>query len=407
MKLTEQQVKDATPNGAAYRLLDGDGLFLEVSPKGIKSWVFRFQKGGFNKIRVIGHYPKMSVVAARKKRDAMVDELPEESNQHGRRPFQEIAREWHEVNLSRWKPDHAADILSALEAEVFPKIGRRPINKITAPEALGPLRAIEARGAQHVAHKVRRHVSMVFDYAMSIGAVQANPVASMARALKPLPRVTHMPALTKLSDVRAMLAIAESEPAYPVTRLALRLSALTVLRPGEIRKAAWSEFEGLDTDSPLWRIPAHRMKLPFEHLVPLSRQALDVIAAVRTLTGKLPYVFSNATNGQEPMSENAVNDLLSDAGFAGKQTAHGLRASFSSIMNQNFRADHAIIELMLAHGKKDKVAAAYDRAEHMDRRRELAQIWADMLLEGAKPAAELLIGKRKSQPSASSSLAAG
>ena len=196
-----------------------------------------------------------------------------------------------------------------------------------------------------------------------------------------------------------MLAAAESAPGWPHARLALRLSALTALRPGEIRHGEWAELADLDGPEPTWNIPAERMKMPRPHTVPLSRQAVETIEALRLLTGRGKLMFPAATKPLVPMNENAVNDVLERAGFRDLQSAHGFRASFSSVMKGLYRADAEVIELMLAHAPKDKVAGAYDYgADHMGRRRELAQLWADLILDGRPAAVDLLGLPKRSTP---------
>lgn len=200
------------------------------------------------------------------------------------------------------------------------------------------------------------------------------------------------PAVVDLDEVREVLKRAEAVPAHPVTRLALRLLALTAVRPGEIRGAAWCEFERLDSSEPIWRVPAPRMKMKREHVVPLSRQAVEAIAAARPLTGRGPLVFPNARYAQRPMSENAIGYLLNRAGYHSRHVPHGWRASFSTIMNERHLHDRQIIDVMLVHAPRDKTEAAYNRAAHMNCQRELAQAWADLLLDGM-PAAASLVGE--------------
>ncbi|KXV74207.1 integrase, partial [Acetobacter malorum] len=183
----------------------------------------------------------------------------------------------------------------------------------------------------------------------------------------------------------------EAIPAHPVTLLAMRFLALTVVRPGEVHAMAWHE---LSEDRSLWIIPAERMKMRREHCVPLSLQAQDILRTVSVLTGKGPLVFPNARWAHRPMSENALSYLLQRAGYAGRQVPHGFRASFSSIMNEQFPGERMVIDMMLAHMNKDRVEAAYNRAQHMERRRQLAQIWADMLMKD-QPDAMTLLRHRK------------
>ena len=205
--------------------------------------------------------------------------------------------------------------------------------------------------------------------------------------------------------MRGIIRATDAEIAHPVTKLALRFIALTAVRPNEVRGAVLSEMR-LGGDEPAWLIPAERMKMRRPHIVPLSRQAVEVIEAIKPLTGRAAYIFPNHRWAHKPMSENAMGYLLNRAGYHGKHVPHGWRAAFSSIMNEHFRSDRAIIDLMLAHqpGSKrgdredEQVSSsedAYNRAQHLARRRELAQAWADMLMDGMPPAAELLNGKRR------------
>jgi integrase len=211
------------------------------------------------------------------------------------------------------------------------------------------------------------------------------------------------PAITDLEGARQVLRDVEAIPGHPVTKLAMRLLALTVVRPGTLATTPWTELSGLAEQDPTWTIPAERMKLRLDqkrreerdHLVPLPRQAIEAIAALRQLSGDSPYVFPNVRGFHRPMSENALGYMLNRAGYFGRHVPHGWRSTFSTVMNTRRRGDGDVIELMLAHVKKDRVKAAYDRAAHMDVRREIAQEWADLLMAGLPPAASLLTGRRK------------
>lgn len=410
--LTDAQIRKAKPHAKPYKLPDGAGLHLFVSPAGGKLWRYRYEIAGKEKTLSIGPYPAVSLSDARAARDAAKATL-----RAGRDPggvkrqrkieattdtFEAIAREWYALNRSTWTPTHSGDVIRSLDRDVFPIIGTYPIRDITAPVVLALLRRIEARPAIETAHRIRQRMSAVFVYAIASGRADSDPAAIVQQALAPIAK-GRQPAITDLTAARKMLFTAEAEPAYAVTKLALRFLALTAVRPGTLAQTPWSELSYYATD-PTWRIPAVRMKLSLarkkdetlDHLVPLPRQAIDVLEVLRTLTGNGTFVFPNTRHAHKPMSENAMGYLLNRAGYHHRHVPHGWRTTFSTVMNELFPADRHIIDLMLAHVPKDKVESAYNRAAHMPRRRELSQVWADMLLEGATPAASLLGGARHS-----------
>jgi integrase len=404
--LTDAAVRAAKPKDKAYKLSDAGGLYLFVAPAGGKLWRMRYTFQGKEKLLSFGPYPEVTLGKARDQRDearamlrdgkdpGLQKKIRRALNSDLTNTFEVIARDWHSRNKPTWTERHAQDVIDSLENFVFPTLGRLPVNEITPPMVLKVLREIEDRPAPETARRVRQRVSAIFVYAIALGIGETDPAAIVRGAMAPVVK-TRQPAITDLVEARAVLAAVEAQPAHPVTKLANRLLALTAVRPGELRGARWGEFEGLDGDQALWRIPAARMKMKREHLVPLSRQAVAVIAATRTLTGRCPLVFPSSRHAHHPMSENAIGYLLNRAGYHGRHVPHGWRATFSSTMNETFRADRHVIDLMLAHAPKDKTEAAYNRAVHMERRHELAQVWADLLLEGAMDLTEVINGRRR------------
>ncbi|OHV63840.1 integrase [Mesorhizobium sp. LCM 4577] len=410
--LTDTQCKGAKKADKAYKLTDGGGLHLFVSTAGGKLWRFRYEFGGKEKLLSLGSYPDVSLVAARKARDEAKETL-----KAGKDPsitkklrklahvtstantFEAIGREWYELQKPQWAERHASDVLVSLERDVFPTFGNVPIKDITAAEVLALLRPIEKREAKETARRIRQRMSAIFVYAVASGRADNDPAAIVKGAMAPMKK-GKQPAIIDLDKAREMLAKAEAEPAHPVTKLALRILALTAVRPGTLATTPWSEWPVGDD---LWQIPAERMKMRLQHkddeardhFVPLSRQAVEAIEALRTISGRGPVAFPNTRHAHKPMSENAIGYLLNRAGYHHKHVPHGWRATFSSVMNERFRADKPVIDLMLAHVPKDKVEGAYNRALHLERRRELAQLWADLILEGARPAHELLVGPRR------------
>lgn len=402
--LTDAGIRAAKPRERPYKLADGGGLYLHITPQASKLWRMRYSCTGKEKVLSFGPYPEVTLAQAREQRDVAKGQL-----RAGRDPglekkfrraavadmFEAIARDWYGRQAPKWTARHAGEVLESLERDVFPMLGGLPIREITPPMVLlQVLRPIEARGAIETAHRVRQRISAVFVYAIAVGVGEADPAASVKAAMAPVTK-GRQPAITDLNAAREILARVEATPAHPVTKLANRLLALTVVRPGEIRGAAWSEFEDLDGDAPLWRIPAARMKAKRDHMVPLARQSVEVLKAVHRLTGRGSLVFPNNRFAHRPISENAIGYLLNRAGYHGRHVPHGWRATFSTIMNERYRADRHIIDLMLAHALQDKTEAAYNRAVHIERRRQLTQEWADLLLDGASSAEVLLQGSRK------------
>lgn len=426
--LTDTAVRKAERRDKPYKMADSGGLYLYVAASGSKTWRMKFRIGGKEKLLTFGPYPQVKLSEAREKRDEARRQIRENVDPSGARrraqedaerdriqeaqqiTFEAAARAWHEMQKGRWAPVHAADVITSLERDVFPLIGGKALSAIDAPTVLKVLRAVEDRGSIETARRLRQRISGVYALYISEGVVALDPAAAVTKALKPLPKKGKQPAITDVREAQKVLIAAEASGASPVTKLASRLLALTQSRPGMIRGAEWTEFEGIDwsgdrhgPEFALWRVPAARMKLimdlkdedEFEHLIPLSWQAVDVLRAARRLTGRGKLVFPGQRHSHRPLSENAIGYLYNRVGYHGRHVPHGWRSSFSTTMNglavrHKRVGDDAVIELMLAHVPENKVKAAYDRAGHMERRRELAQEWSDLLMEGMVRAADLL-----------------
>jgi integrase len=405
--LNDAKIRAAKPRDKAYKLTDSHRLYLLVMPTGSKPWKWSYAYDSKQKTLHFGVYPKVSLADARSKRDeasaflaegrdpGIVRKLLVEANlEAGRQTFERVAREWFDNTRSRWALVHADDVIRSLERDVFPSIGALPISELSPPLVLAVLREIESRGAIETAKRVRQRISGVFTFAIAKGLTQSDPAEKLGAVLKPL-RKGRQPAITDLVHLRTMMIAAEEDYARPITRLGLRLLALTAVRPSELRGARWDELEDLNGEAPLWRIPAERMKgdlerkseLAGDHLVPLTPQAIAVLKALWPLTGGGRLIFPSNRHANRPMSENAIGYLLNRAGYHGHHVPHGFRAAFSTIMNEwaeRHGKDHdrAVIDLMLAHAPKEKVEGAYNRAAFMPRRREIACSWAEMLSEG-------------------------
>lgn len=407
--LSDVKIRALKAREKPYKLADGGGLYLLVNPNGSRLWRLKYRFLGKEKLLALGAYPvtslaearEMSLAAKRALKDGR-DPAIEKQRQTMQAAiaaadtFEAITREWHGKNESKWADRHGRKILESLELHIFPRIGSWGIAQISAADLLPILQGIEDTASIETAKRLLQRITAIFVYAIATQRAKHNPAAGLSGALKPLIQ-GNRPALTDLDELRAMLAKAEAEPAYPVTRLGMRLLALTVLRPSEMRQAELVEFDAIDPALPIWRVPAERMKMRGEHWVPLSRQAIEVINALRPLAGRGKLLLPSQRHHHKPLSENALGYLLNRIGYKGRHVPHGWRASFSTIMNERFRADREVIDLMLAHQPKGVSAseAAYNRSLHIERRAELAQIWADLLLKDFPPAAMLANGPRR------------
>jgi integrase len=408
--LTDVQIRKAKAAEKPYRLADGAGLHLFVTQAGGKLWRYRYEFGGKEKLLSLGQYPLIGLAEAREMRDAarkllIAGKDPGIAKKQHRLTtaqasadtFEVAAREWHGHQVAIWSEVHAEQVMRDFERDVFPDLGEHPLRDITSPMVLATLRKVEQRGARETARRIRQRISGVFVYAIGAGRAENDPAAVVQKAMAPLIK-GRQPAITDLDEARDILKKAEETPAHIVTRLALRLLAITAVRPGTLLTTPWAEFAALDPKAPTWTIPASRLKLPKgskddqrrDHLVPLARQAVETIDALRKLTGRGPLVLPNTRHAHRPMSENAIGYLLNRAGYHHRHVPHGWRSTFSTVMNERFPADRQVIDLMLAHVPKEKVEAAYNRAAHLQRRRELAQLWADLIMEG-RPAAKALL----------------
>ena len=305
-----------------------------------------------------------------------------------------------------WSKRYALIIRRSFGQDIYPKIGMLPVDAITAPMIVEVLRAIEKRGAVETAHRSRQRIGEVFARAIGLGIVQNDPSIHAGRALSRVKK-NKQPAVRTIDAAIDVLRKVEKQPGQPLTKLASRLLALTAVRSSVLRLATADEFEDLDGPMPLWRIPAARMKLTverkedaaFEFIVPLSRQAVEIVKLAIEFSGRSPLIFRSVRHPRKPISDSTLSKAYREAGFSGVHVPHGWRSTFSTIMNElaaveNRVGDRAIIDLMLAHVPSG-VEAAYNRAAYMPRRRELAQEWADMLVRELAPAASLLTGLRQ------------
>jgi integrase len=380
--LTEPKIRAAKAKQKPYKLRDGGGLYLLVTPSGGRLWRLRYRYAGRESMVGLGRYPEVSLKGARQRRDdnrklVAGDQDPaavrREKRQSAANTFEAIAREW--LDRRRFAPATQEKTLWTFEDLLFPFIGSKPIKLLTAPEILSVLRRLEARGKHETAHRTRQRVSQIFRYAIATGKADGDPTRDLRGALTPIAPRSH-PAITDPARVGELLRAIDGYTGDPATIAALKLAPLVFVRPGELRAAEWREF---DLEAAEWRIPGERMKMGEPHVVPLSKQALAILRGLQPLTGRGRYLFPSLRTRERPMSENTLGAALRRLGYSkDEMTAHGFRAMASTLLNeQGFPPD--VIELQLAHAERNKVRAAYNRAQRLPERRKMMQSWSDYL----------------------------
>ncbi len=389
--LTDTKIRQTTPASTPIRLSDGGGLYLLVQPDGAKWWRFNYETPTGRKTLSFGVYPTVTLAKARRQRESARAQLLEGRDPSAERQaakaappavgpvtFKAIADEWlaqQQAILATATHAKATWMLSTL---VGPWLGARPIAEIEPPEVLAVLRRIESRGRISTAHRTREKIGQVFRYAVATGQVTRDPTPDLRGALQP-DKPTHRAAITDPVAIGALLRALDSFAGTFVVACALRLAPYVFVRPGELRHAEWTE---IDLKTAEWRIPAAKTKMRAPHLVPLSRQAVKLLRELHPLTGAGRYVFPSirvAAVGTVPMSENTLNVALRRLGYdRTSHVAHGFRAMASTRLHElGWPSD--VIERQLAHAPRNKVKAAYDRAQHVAERRKMMQAWADYL----------------------------
>lgn len=388
MAITAFEIKNVRAVDKPVKLFDGGGLFLLVQPSGTRWWRFKYRYLGKEKLLSLGTFPEVSLKDARERREAARKQLangidPSEHRKSTKtallaiseNAFEKVAREWFERYSKKWAASHGDRIIRRLERDIFPWIGHRPVGEISAPDLLMVLRRIENRGAIETSHRALQNCSRVFRYAVATGRAERDPSGDLRGALTPV-REKHHASITEPKGVGELMRAIEGYQGSVITKCALRLAPLVFVRPGELRRAEWEEF---DLDGAEWRIPASRMKAREKHIVPLSRQAVDILRELHAATGEKRFLFPGARTNGRSMSENTVNAALRRLGYSREEmTGHGFRSMASTLLNeQGWNRD--AIERQLAHGERNSVRAAYNFAEHLPERRRMMQAWADYL----------------------------
>ncbi len=389
MPLSDLAIRNTKPQEKPFKLADGGGLYLLINPTGSRLWRWKYRFLGKEKILAIGPYPTITLAKAREAREAarglLVEGIdPSEHKRDARREAALVAANTFDVladeHLDKMRREGKAKstiskgewLLGLARGE----LGKRPITDIRAADVLVVLQRIEAKGNHETAVRLRATIGAVFRYAIATARAEADPTQALHGALV-RPRVKHRAAVTDAKDLGALLRAIDDFEGQTTTRTALRLLAILFPRPGELRMAEWSEF---DLDEAVWAIPAHRAKMRREHRIPLPRQALAELEALRAVTGNGRLVFPCVRTVLRPISENTLNAALRRLGYSKEEaTSHGFRATASTLLNESGKWNPDAIERQLAHVEKNAVRRAYARGEHWDERVKMMQWWADHL----------------------------
>jgi integrase len=405
MALTDTAIRGAKPGMKPFKLYDREGLFLLVNPSASKLWRWRYKFDGKEKLMALGEYPLVGLaqarelhLAARKSMVAGTDPMAERKaegeakqkeiearQREAENSFENVAREWWKWWLIGKSPRHADTTMRRMEADVFPAYGHKPINVVTAADVRQLMIAVEKRDARDVAKRIHETTSQIFRFAIARDIASRNPAADFKPRDILAEAQTENRARVDARDLPELLVKIDDYNGDAITRLAIKLMAYTFVRTSEEIEAPWPEF---DLDEARWTIPAERMKMKTPHIVPLSRQAVEVLRALKQITGNGKFVFAGSRDKTKPISNNTILYALYRLGYRDRMTGHGFRGLASTILNEH-EFDEAHIELQLAHTKRNKVAAAYNHAKYLKQRTEMMQWWADYL------DAQLVKGRKK------------
>lgn len=388
MALNDLMIRNAKPKEKQYKLLDANGLLLLIKPNGSKLWRYRYKYMGKENTLSFGSYPETSLAEARTERSKakklLQDKIdPSTIRKNEKRlakfnadnSFEAVAKEWHETNMSKWTPEHAQRTWRRLQGHIFPALGKRPVAEISTLELLDVLRTVEKDGKTETTHRLLQTCKVIFQFAVLTQKVKYNPANDLNGVLKPHKTVNY-PTIGH-NQIPEFLEKLETVSTLNLTRLAIKALILTMVRQGEMRVAKW---EDIDFAAKEWRVRPETTKMGTLHHVPLSAQAIKIFKEIHKITGESEYVFASQHKQKYPyMSENTINKVIHNMGYKGLLVGHGFRSMASTILNENggFRAD--VIERQLAHMPRDKVRAAYNRAEYLPERRQMMDWWGDFI----------------------------
>lgn len=388
MPLSDTAIRAAKPKDKPYKLYDAGGLFIIVTPAGGKWWRFKYRLGGKEKLLSLGTYPDTGLKEARVKRDEARKLITQGIDPSAQRQavkaaarvetahaYKIIALEWFAKYSPGWTESNRVKILARQKNDIFPLLGDVPIAQITAPELLAALRRIEARGAVDTAHRAMQDCSRVFRYAVATGRAERDPAADLKGALAPV-KSSSFASIKEPQAIGALLRDIDAYSGNLIVRAALRLAPYVFVRPGELRRAEWTEF---NLDAAEWRIPAEKMKMRVVHIVPLARQVVQILRDLAQYTGGGRYLFPSMRAESSPISDMTLLAGLRRLGY-GKDamTVHGFRSMASTLLNEQ-GDNRDWIERQLAHGERNSVRAAYNYAEYLPERRRMMEEWADYL----------------------------
>ena len=386
--LTDSKLKNAKPEARPYKLVDGQGLHALVQTSGSVLWQQRYRFEGKERTASHGSYPLVSLLEARKKRDELKKLLLEgldpakvkrQRSANGGfslgETFKEIADTWHKQWSEVRSPRHAAYVRRRLEGDVFPVIGDLPIASLRPLDVVKVIKAIEARGAVDIAKRAYQTIGAICRYAVAHGLMDRDPTRDVKPSDILISRRSTNYARVDVKELPELLRAVEAYQGTSTTRMALKLMALTFVRTGELIAARWTEF---DLSEAVWRIPAERMKMRTEHIVPLSRQAIETLQTLQVISGNAELLFPGDRNRKKPISNNTLLKALERMGFKGRMTGHGFRGLASTVLHEN-GFDHAHIEVQLAHQERNRISASYNHALYLKQRTLLMQWWADYL----------------------------
>lgn len=394
-RLTDKVVKLSKPKDKPYRLQDGGGLYLEISPAGpqtptgAKRWYVKYRFANKEKRLSLGVYPATTLKEAREDfanaRKLLTDNVdPGQQKQHSKltcalnaiNTFQAVGEEWFGKKVHLWSETHKVRTRQLLEQKLYPWIGSRPIADITPPELLGALRHTEIQGTHETAIRAKQVASQVFRYGVATGRCERDPSQDLRGALT-TPKGKHFASITDPKEVGRLLLAIDGYQGTFVVKFALKLSPLLFLRPSELRTMEWSE---INWEQSQLEIPANKMKMGQPHIVPLARQSLEILRSIEEVTGHGIYVFPSPRGASRTLSDNGVRTALRTLGYTNEQmTPHGFRAMARTILDEVLHVRIDWIEHQLAHTVKDTNGRAYNRTSHLDSRREMMQKWADYL----------------------------